>query len=128
MNTETIIENLGAYQRWRRGDESAEQPHPKWVGEVIDAAVESLRSLVASNATLRRERTEARSQLASEKETRNAIIAKGVEMERRLAGLCLALETTRGNILSIKGAVAPGVVAYDEWLRVVDEALKGGAK
>ncbi len=61
-------------------------------------------------------------------ETRNAIIAKGVEMERRLSGLCLALETTRGNILSIKGAVAPGVVAYDEWLRVVDEALQGGAK
>lgn len=48
--------------------------------------------------------------------------------EKEFTALRRALETTRGNILSIKDAVAPGVVAYDEWLRVVDAALNGGAQ
>lgn len=59
MNTETIIAQLDQLNRWRRGEESDPQPDPKQVGEVIDAAIASLRSLVASNATLRNQRNEA---------------------------------------------------------------------
>ena len=35
----------------------------------------------------------------------------------------LALELTRGNILSIKNAVGVGVIAYDIWLLEVEKAL-----
>lgn len=112
MNTETIIAQLEQLNSWRRGEESEPQPDPKQVGEVIDAAIASLRSLVASNATLRNQRNDTESNLkhyvreaadnrrafegaqgrckqleadiASEAATRNAIIAKGVELEREL--------------------------------------------
>lgn len=58
MNTETIIAELERINRWRRGDDSIAMPNPSWIGEVIDAAIASLRSLVASNATLRNQRNE----------------------------------------------------------------------
>ena len=51
MNPETIIAQLEQINSWRRGEESEPQPDPKHVGEVIDAAVASLRSLVARSAT-----------------------------------------------------------------------------
>ena len=56
MNPETIIAELERINRWRRGDESEPQPAPKSMGETIDAAVTSLRSLLASNTTLRQRR------------------------------------------------------------------------
>lgn len=34
-----------------------------------------------------------------------------------------ALKVTRGNILSIKGAMPHGVVTWDVWLQVVEDAL-----
>lgn len=64
MSPETIIAQLEQINAWRRGEESEPQPDPKHVGEVIDAAVASLHSLIASNATLRRERSEARAEVA----------------------------------------------------------------
>ena len=64
MNTETIITELERINRWRRGDESEQMPDPKHFGEVIDAAITSLRSLIASNTTLRRERSEARAEVS----------------------------------------------------------------
>lgn len=64
MNTESIIEGLSLYNRWRRGDKAVTAPDPKQLGELIDAAVTSLRSLIASNTTLRRERREAREEVS----------------------------------------------------------------
>lgn len=64
MNAETIIEKLEYLNRWRRGEESEPQPDPEEAGKVIDSAVRSLRSLIASNTTLRRERGEAREEVA----------------------------------------------------------------
>lgn len=64
MSPETIIAQLEQINAWRRGEESEPQPGPKHVGEVIDAAVASLHSLIASNTTLRRERKEARAEVA----------------------------------------------------------------
>ena len=64
MNPETIIAQLEQINAWRRGEESEPQPDPKHVGEVIDAAVASLRSLIASNTTLR---SEARAELKQRK-------------------------------------------------------------
>ena len=128
MNPETIIAELRRINAWRRGGEEIEQPDPKHIGEVLDAAADSLASLIASNTTLRRERSEARNQIAelakvtaerndwkiraeemdgykadcmalrarvaeleallsSEKATRNAIIAKGLAAEQRVAEL-----------------------------------------
>lgn len=67
MSPETIITQLEQINSWRRGEESEPQPDPKHVGEVIDAAVASLRSLIASNTTLRRERGDASALLATSK-------------------------------------------------------------
>ena len=67
MNPETIIAQLEQINCWRRGEESEPQPDPKHFGDVLDAAAESLASLVASNTTLRRERREARAELKQRK-------------------------------------------------------------
>jgi hypothetical protein len=40
--TADIITFLRAFNRWRRGDEDLEQPCPRKVGEMIDAACEQL--------------------------------------------------------------------------------------
>ena len=67
MNHKTIITELRRINAWRRGDETIEQPEPEHFGDVLDAAAESLASLVASNTTLRRERREARAELKQRK-------------------------------------------------------------
>lgn len=60
MNPETIISELRRINRWRRGeDESEPMPDPKYFGWVMDAAADTIGSLIASNTTLRRERNEA---------------------------------------------------------------------
>lgn len=64
MNPETIIVELRGINAWRRGEDGVNPPEPAHFGEVLDAAAESLRSLIASNATLRRERGEARAEVA----------------------------------------------------------------
>lgn len=64
MNTETIITELRLYNRWRRGDEAITAPGPTALGKLLDAAAESLCSLIARNTTLRRERSEARAEVA----------------------------------------------------------------
>lgn len=64
MNPEAIITELRRINAWRRGDETVGQPAPGHFGDVLDAAAESLASLVASNTTLRRERKEARAEVA----------------------------------------------------------------
>ena len=67
MNPKTIITELRRINAWRRGDETVGQPAPGHFGDVLDAAAESLASLVASNTTLRRERREARAELKQRK-------------------------------------------------------------
>jgi hypothetical protein len=47
------VQFLRTFNRWRRGDENLEQPCPRVVGEMIDAACDEIE-------TLRRERDEAR--------------------------------------------------------------------
>ena len=64
MNPGTIIAELRRINAWRRGGEEIEQPDPKHIGEVLDAAADLLASLIASNTTLRRERSEARAEVA----------------------------------------------------------------
>lgn len=64
MNPETIIAELRGINAWRRGGEEIEQPDPKHIGEVLDAAADSLRSLIASNTTLRSGLGEARAEVA----------------------------------------------------------------
>lgn len=67
MSPETIIAQLEQINSWRRGEESEPQPDPKHVGEVIDAAVASLHSLIASNTTLREQRDATRAELKQRK-------------------------------------------------------------
>lgn len=67
MNPKAIINELRRINDWRRGDETVGQPAPGHFGDVLDAAAESLASLVASNTTLRRERREARAELKQRK-------------------------------------------------------------
>lgn len=64
MNPEAIIAELRRINAWRRGDETVGQPAPGHFGDVLDAAAESLRSLIASNTTLR---SEARAELKQRK-------------------------------------------------------------
>ena len=45
---------LRKFNRWRRGDETLEQPCPRLVGEMVDAVCDEVK-------TLKRERDEARS-------------------------------------------------------------------
>jgi len=64
MKPETIIAELRSINAWRRGEDGVNPPEPKHMGEVLDAAADSLASLIASNTTLRRERREARAEVA----------------------------------------------------------------
>ena len=36
---------LIAYQKWRRGDESIAQPHPKDIGKALDWAIKELEAV-----------------------------------------------------------------------------------
>lgn len=65
MNTETIIAELERFQKRFAGGDS----------KTIDAAVTSLRSLVASNATLRNQRNDTRAEVTKLK----AALALGQE-------------------------------------------------
>lgn len=67
MNHKTIITELRRINAWRRGDETVGQPAPGHFGDVLDAAAESLASLVASNTTLREQRDAARAELKQRK-------------------------------------------------------------
>jgi len=49
--TAEIITFLRAFNRWRRGDEDLEQPCPRKVGEMIDAACDQLEQAMKSPAT-----------------------------------------------------------------------------
>jgi len=42
MTADQVVAFLKNYNQWRRGDDSVEQPHPKDVGEAIDAAIHLL--------------------------------------------------------------------------------------
>ena len=64
MNPKAIINELRRINDWRRGDETVGQPAPGHFGDVLDAAAESLASLIASNTTLR---SEARAELKQRK-------------------------------------------------------------
>jgi hypothetical protein len=44
-NRETLPALLREYNRWRRGDETLEQPHPVDIGKMIDAAADRLEEL-----------------------------------------------------------------------------------
>ena len=39
MTSDQVVAFLKNYNQWRRGDDSIEQPHPKELGEAIDAAI-----------------------------------------------------------------------------------------
>ena len=77
MSPETIIAELRRINAWRRGGEEIEQPDPTHMGEVLDAAAESLSSLIASNTTLRRERNESEKSVEHLKEA-NAVLLDDV--------------------------------------------------
>ena len=84
MNPETIIAQLEQINSWRRGEESEPQPDPKHVGKVIDAAVASLRSLIASNTTLRDQRDATRAELKLRKEDLSRQLAVNTELKTDL--------------------------------------------
>ena len=44
MTADQVVAFLKNYNQWRRGDDSVEQPHPKELGEAIDAAIHLLSS------------------------------------------------------------------------------------
>jgi hypothetical protein len=44
MKTETTIQILEDYNKWRRGDESIENPLPTEIGHAIDDAVRKLKA------------------------------------------------------------------------------------
>jgi hypothetical protein len=43
--TSDLPVRLREFNRWRRGDETLEQPHPKDIGKMIDAAADRLEEL-----------------------------------------------------------------------------------
>lgn len=54
MTAKQVVAFLKNYNQWRRGDDSIEQPHPKELGEAIDAAIHLLSSRKsAKNLTFR---------------------------------------------------------------------------
>ena len=85
MSPETIIAQLEQINSWRRGEESEPQPAPKHVGKVIDAAAASLRSLIASNTTLRDQRDATRAELKLRKEDISRQWAVNTELKTDLA-------------------------------------------
>ena len=119
MNHETIIAQLEQINSWRRGEESEPQPDPKHVGEVIDAAVASLASLIASNTTLRRERKEARAEVAQLKgalalgqencdaeyeelrEERDKAKARCIEREERIEQMGASWDKTKADLTRV---------------------------
>jgi len=42
MTADQVVAFLKNYNQWRRGDDSVQQPHPKELGEAIDAAIHLL--------------------------------------------------------------------------------------
>lgn len=40
MTADQVVAFLKNYNKWRRGDDSIEQPHPRELGEAIDAAIQ----------------------------------------------------------------------------------------
>lgn len=54
MTADQVVAFLKNYNKWRRGDDSIEQPHPKELGEAIDAAIHLLSARKsAKNLTFR---------------------------------------------------------------------------
>jgi hypothetical protein len=51
--TNDLPTQLREYNRWRRGDETLEQPHPKDIGAMIDKAADRLEELQAKLAAER---------------------------------------------------------------------------
>ena len=49
----TLVSELRAYNRWRRGDDSIKQPEPKRLGEVIASAASELERLQAMERLVR---------------------------------------------------------------------------
>jgi hypothetical protein len=45
MKTNNLCSQLREYNAWRRGDETLEQPHPKDIGKMLDAAADRLEEL-----------------------------------------------------------------------------------
>ena len=43
--TNNLCSQLREYNAWRRGDETLEQPHPKDIGKMLDAAADRLEEL-----------------------------------------------------------------------------------
>lgn len=74
-----------------------------------DAAFEEFRetcdlsNLENEMAAMESQRNEAREQLASEKSTRNAIIAKGIETERQLAEARQAFAIATDQLVQVQG-------------------------
>lgn len=45
VQVEQLVLRLHQYNKWRRGDDSIEQPHPKQIGEDIDLSIELLEKM-----------------------------------------------------------------------------------
>ena len=84
MKPETIIAELRRINAWRRGGEEIEQPDPTHMGEVLDAAAESLSSLIASNTTLRRERNESEKSVEHLKEANSVLLDDVADLRAEL--------------------------------------------
>jgi len=57
-DTKEISAQIRQFNRWRRGDEALDQPHPKDIGKTLDAAADRLEELESELAELRKNTSE----------------------------------------------------------------------
>ena len=97
--TEHIHDKMDKLERERdEARERADSKHGLWMAEIG--------RVTGLEKQLERERDEALALFASEKSTRNTIIAQGVEMERQLEAMCEVLRTIREESAKIFSATA----------------------
>jgi hypothetical protein len=75
---------LREYNRWRRGDETLDQPSAAWVGAVVDAAADRLEELEAELAVWKHEAKRLEDQLEAEHEAAISLFIELHELKERL--------------------------------------------
>ena len=82
--TSDLPVQLRELNRWRRGDETFEQPNPADIGAVIDAAADRLEELERELAVWKHEAETLRDQLKAEHETAISLFIELHELKERL--------------------------------------------
>jgi|688.fasta_scaffold04511_38 hypothetical protein len=122
MKTETkkLSAQIRQFNRWRRGDEALEQPHPAEIGLMLDAAAERLEELGRQLEQERQDRKQAELDVCRALGERNDARAE-LSTERELADrLASVLRTYNYDLLA--GEVIQFVPEHDVALAAWKEA------